>query len=170
MAIIELDNFSSEQWAELSAGEQQPWGAGPAESMIWADKQRYVAALAEDGRPAGVVGIMTSEVEAGGQRFPVAGVGSLMVTAALRRQGLGGKLLERILELAAAMGPEHAMLFCKRSLVERYARAGFIEIEAPVFADQPEGRTEVPLEAMWRPLRDGAGWPAGRVDVLGLPF
>jgi hypothetical protein len=47
----------------------------------------------------------------------------------------------------------------------------FIEITAPVWADQAEDRIEMPLAAMWRALREGVpAWPPGRVDVRGLPF
>jgi hypothetical protein len=37
-------------------------------------------------------------------------------------------------------------------------------------ADQPTGRIEMPMVTMWRPLRDAAKWPPGRIDVRGLPF
>jgi hypothetical protein len=36
--------------------------------------------------------------------------------------------------------------------------------------DQPYRRLEMPMAAMWRTLRVGAGWPAGRVEVPGLTF
>jgi hypothetical protein len=62
------------------------------------------------------------------------------------------------------------MLFCRPELVALYRGFGCEEIAAPVWADQPGGRIEMPLAAMWRPLRDGAEWPSGRVDVRGLPF
>ncbi len=170
MRLVERNSFSSWQETAIVAGEQQPWGGGPAESLVWADKQRYVAALGEDGQPVGVVGALEAEVEAGGERFHVAGIGGLIVTPSLRGQGLGGRLLERILELAAELGPERAMLFCRPGLVRRYRRAGFALLGDPVFADQPGGRVEMPVESMWRPLREHVSWPAGRVDVLGLPF
>jgi hypothetical protein len=47
---------------------------------------------------------------------------------------------------------------------------GFSQIEAPVPADQPGGRIEMPLAAIWKPLGGEAGWPAGRVELLGGPF
>jgi hypothetical protein len=72
--------------------------------------------------------------------------------------------------LAEGLGPERAMLFCRPELVALYRRRGFVEIDAPVWVDQPGGRIEMPLAAMWRPLRAGAEWPPGRVDVRGLPF
>jgi hypothetical protein len=62
------------------------------------------------------------------------------------------------------------MLFCREALVAMYERFGFRLIEAPVTAAQPGGRVEMPLRAMWRPLREGAAWPPGPVAVLGEPF
>jgi hypothetical protein len=78
--------------------------------------------------------------------------------------------VEPVLAQAAQRGPQHAMLFCRPELVGLYAQLGFREIEAPVWADQPGGRIEMPARAMWLALRDGAAWPPGRVDVRGLPF
>ena len=62
------------------------------------------------------------------------------------------------------------MLFCRAPLVVLYERFGFREIKASVSADQPGGRVEMPLRTMWAPLRDGAPWPDGAVEVLGEPF
>ena len=59
------------------------------------------------------------------------------------------------------------MRFCRRDLVRVYRRFGFVEITSPVWADQPGGRIEMPLVAMWRALRSGTRWPPGRVDVRG---
>jgi hypothetical protein len=92
------------------------------------------------------------------------------VTRSLRGRGLMSTLVEPLLRLAEGLGPERAMLFCRPELVAPYRRLGFIEIAAPVWADQPEGRIEMPMAAMWRALRPGAKWPPGRVDVRGLPF
>jgi hypothetical protein len=62
------------------------------------------------------------------------------------------------------------MLFCRPQLTGLYRKLGFREIDAPVWAEQPQGRIEMPLPAMWHPLSSEAEWPAGRVDVRGLPF
>jgi GNAT superfamily N-acetyltransferase len=171
MRLVELDSFSAQQEAAIEGDEPAPWGGGAAETLSWSSKQRYVAALDGDGQPVGVIGALVVEVEVGdAARFPVVGLGGLIVTAALRGQGVGGRLIERMLEIAAAIGPQRAMLFCAPELVRRYERYGFRPIEDAVFAEQPSGRVEMPVEAMWRGLREDAGWPAGRVDVLGLPF
>jgi hypothetical protein len=62
------------------------------------------------------------------------------------------------------------MLFCQPAKRAVYASFGFREITDPVSVEQPGGRVEVPLSAMWLALRAGQVWPAGRVDVHGLPF
>ena len=80
------------------------------------------------------------------------------------------RLVDPLLRLAEGLGPERAMLFCRPELVAVYRGLEFVEIAAPVWADQPGGRIEMPMAAMWRALRDRAEWPPGRVDVRGLPF
>ena len=81
------------------------------------------------------------------------------------------QLLGPLMNMAETMGPERATIFCRADLVALYERLiDFIELEDPVWADQPAGRIEVPLSAMWKPLRPGVAWPPGRIDVRGLPF
>ena len=109
------------------------------------------------------------ELEAA-EGFEVVGLGSVIVTRLLRGRGLLSRLVEPLLALAADLGPERAMLFCRPELVALYRGLEFVEIGAPVWVDQPGGRIEMPLASMWRPLRAGAEWPPGRVDVRGLPF
>jgi hypothetical protein len=79
-------------------------------------------------------------------------------------------LVDALMEMAEGMGPDRAALFCRPELVPVYEPRGFATISTAVWADQPEGRREIPLAFMWRALREGADWPPGRVDVLGLPF
>jgi predicted GNAT family N-acyltransferase len=105
-----------------------------------------------------------------GSSTEVVGLGSVIVTRPLRGRGLVSELLDPLLAVANEMGPGRAMLFCRPELVPLYERFDFVEITEPVWVDQPQGRVEMPMSAMWRPLRDGVGWPGGRVDVRGLPF
>jgi predicted GNAT family N-acyltransferase len=109
---------------------------------------------------------------AGRGAFEVLGIGSVFVTRAERGRGLAGTLVEGLLAAAkrTAPGAERAMLFCRPALVGMYETHGFNEIRDPAWADQPGGRIEMPLPAMWRGLREGVSWPAGRVDVRGRPF
>lgn len=170
MELVELDEMTTRQWGELVAGEREPWG-GEAEQLIWGDKQRHVGVRGPEGRLVGLAGALVAEVEVSrSERFEVVGVGSVFVTADERGRGLAWQLLQRLLEIAADMGPERAMLFCRPQLTGLYGKLEFAEISGPTWVRQPDGAVEMPLRTMWRPLREGVGWPRGRVDVLGLPF
>ena len=152
------------------AGEDQPWGAA-GEGLQWREKDRYLGLRDPDAGLMAVAGAVIAGVEVeGAGRFDVVGMGSLFVTRAARGRGLADRLLEPLLSLAAEMGPERAMLFCRAELTPMYRRVAFDEIESPVIADQPDGPVVMALTAMWRALREQAAWPAGGVRVLGLPF
>jgi predicted N-acetyltransferase YhbS len=170
MEFVELGALTEEDWADVVAGEDEPFGPVGA-GLQWRDKDRHVALRACDGRLAAVAGAVLATVEvedAGG--FEVVGLGGLIVNRSVRGRGLMFRLVEPLLRLAECMGPDLAMIFCRPELVVLYRRLAFVEIAAPVWADQPQGRVEMSEPAMWRALRDGAYWPPGRVDVRGLPF
>jgi predicted GNAT family N-acyltransferase len=169
--LVELGALSDEDWAELQDGEHEPFGPVGAR-LAWRPKDRHIGLRGPEGRLVAAAGavIATVEVERAGS-IDIVGLGSLIVTRSQRGSGLMSRVVEPLLRLAERMGPDRGMIFCRPDLVALYRRIAFIEITAPVWADQPEGRIEMPLAAMWRALRDDAAeWPPGRVDVHGLPF
>ena len=170
MELVEFEPLSARDWEILLDGEEDPFPAFGLE-FEWLEKDRHVG-LRDEGRLVAVGGASVVDVEVDGAgAFEVVGVGSVVVTHSRRGEGLMPGVFDALLELAAGMGPEQAMLFCRPDLESLYARWGFAVIDAQVFADQPDGRVEMPQTAMWLPLRDGvSGWPPGRVDVRGLPF
>jgi predicted GNAT family N-acyltransferase len=168
--LVELDEITPRQWSEIAAGERQPWG-GVAEDLVWGDKERHVGLRSAGGELVAVAGAVIAGVEVeGAERFQVVGIGGVFVTPRERGRGLVWQLLAPLLEIAADMGPERAMLFCRPQLLGLYGKLGFAEISAPVRVEQPDATIEMPMRTMWRSLRAGAAWPTGRVDVLGLPF
>jgi predicted GNAT family N-acyltransferase len=170
MKLVELDRVGEQQWRELIGEEREPWG-GLAEDLVWADKQRHVGIRAPDGRLLAVAGAVLADVAVeGAGQFPVLGIGGVFVARSARGRGFVAPLVERLLAPAAEVGPERAMLFCRAHVRGLYRKLGFEELRASVWAEQPSGRIEMPLRAMWRALRGGVTWPPGRVDVRGLPF
>jgi predicted GNAT family N-acyltransferase len=168
--FVELAELRQQDWDAVVDGEHQPFGSVGAE-LAWRPKERHFALREQDGRLlalAALVGVAVEIEGAGG--LDVAGLGGVIVTPSERGRGLMFKVVEPVLALAEGMGPERAMLFCRPALVAVYLRLGFEEIAAPVWADQPAGPVTMPMRAMWRALRAGAGWPPGRVHVRGLPF
>jgi predicted N-acetyltransferase YhbS len=166
---LELQNVGAAEWEAVLDGETQAFGA-IGDDFSWVSKERHVAVCDEAGQPVALAGAMVAHVTAGGETFPVVGIGSVIVTQRMRGSGLARRVIEAILEIARELGPERAMLFCREELTTLYARFGFQPIEAPVSAEQPSGRVVMPMSAMWAPLADGVGWPTGEVAVRGQPF
>jgi GNAT superfamily N-acetyltransferase len=168
--MVELDAVTESHWAELAAGESQPFGAAGAD-LAWREKDRSIGLRDAHGRLVAAAGAVLADVEvAPSPGFQVAGLGGLIVTPAARGRGLARVLIDALLAIARDMGPDRAMLFCRPELVELYGSLGWEEITAPVWVEQPAGRIEMPMRAMWRPLREDARWPPGRVELSGLPF
>jgi predicted GNAT family N-acyltransferase len=170
MEFVELVELTGRDWADVVAGEHEPFGPEGGE-LAWREKDRHFALRADDGRLLALAATVPVAIEIdGAQSFEVVGLGGVIVTRSERGQGLMAKVVEPVLSLARDMGPDKAMLFCRSGLVPVYGRLGFVEITAAVWAEQPRGPVKVPMSAMWRALHAGATWPAGSVDVLGLPF
>jgi GNAT superfamily N-acetyltransferase len=170
MQVVELDRLSEPYWEDLAAGEPEPFG-GVGETLSWRDKTRNIGVCEDDGRLVAAAGAVLAEVKVGGEApFPVVGLGGLLVTHTARGRGLARLLCARLLEIAREFDVQRAMLFCMPKLMPLYSEMGFVVIEAPVWVDQPGGRIEMPMAAMWSALGGGVGWPCGRIELLGEPF
>ncbi len=170
MRLVELDRLSEPYWEELVAGEHEPFG-GIGENLVWRDKTQNIGVREDDGRLVAAAGVVLAKVKIGQELpFEVAGLGGLIVTRSARGRGLARLLCRRLLELVAELEVQRAMLFCLPKLMPLYGEFGFVAIDAPVWADQPGGQIEMPMPAMWKALSSDAGWPSGRVELLGEPF
>ena len=167
--IERVGELTYEQWVELEAGEHDPFGV-EHDPTVWREKLHHVTLRDTAGRLIASAGLVAAQVEAGGETFVVAGVGSVIVTRSERGHGRLRPVLEDALAWAATLGPERAMLWCMQPNVALYQHFGFASITAPVVVDQPGGAKQLPFSAMWRPLQAGVTWPEGDVRVLGLPF
>jgi len=74
--------------------------------------------------------------------MPAVGIGGVIVAARCRGLGLADRVIAKALERA---GP-------------------------PVLVEQPDGFVEVPQVSMWRAIRGGATFLAGRAIVHSFPF
>lgn len=170
MRLVELDRLSEPYWEELVAGEHAPFG-GIGEQLVWRDKTRNVGVRDDAGQLVAAAGVVLAEVKVGQESpFEVAGLGGLIVTRSARGHGLSRLLCGRLLEIAGELEVQRAMLFCLPKLMPLYGEFGFVEIDEPVWADQPGGQIEMPLPAMWNALGSDASWPSGPVELLGEPF
>ena len=167
--FVELGPLSVREWVDLTGHERAPFGLAAA-GLVFRPKDRHLAVRDADDRLVAAVGLAVATVEVEGHEpFEVVGVGALIVHESARGGGLGAALIERVKRLVEDTGPDRAMLFCRAELMPLYGRVGYRPVEAPVRVDQPDGPVEMPIPAMWRPLRP-VEWPAGAVRLRGLPF
>lgn len=169
MELVELGRLSGAQQAELEGDEPHPWGL-TGEGLEWRPKDHHVGLRDADGALVAVAGWLITEVEAQGRRIPVVGIGGVIVAARCRGQGLGRRVIAEVIARAQRLGPEIALLFCAPARVSLYERRGFVRVSDPVVVGQAGGRLKIPMETMWRPLREAAALPAGPLNIAGLPF
>jgi predicted N-acetyltransferase YhbS len=169
MELVELGPLTAAQQAELVGDEVNPWGP-LGRGLEWRVKDQHVALVDPDGRLVAASGWLVSEIEIGGQRRPVVGIGGVIVAARFRGQGLGRCVITEAIGRAERMGPDLALLFCQPDRVALYERHGFRLVTEPVQAEQASGPVDMPMETMWRALRAGASLPPGPIRLPGLPF
>jgi hypothetical protein len=164
----ELGELSIHDWVELTGREPEPFGHTTA-ALVFRPKDHHIAMRGEDGRLLAAAGATIATISVGDVSFEVVGLGALIVRPDVRGRGLSLPLRLELRKLALRLGPDRAMLFCEPPQLPLLRAADYRLLETVVRVDQPEGRVEMPLPAMWRPMRP-AGWPPGEVDVDGLPF
>ena len=167
---IEFGDLSSERRAELWGRDPDPFDMS-GDTMQWQIKHRHVGLQDQRGRLIAAAGLASTRLRAGdGSEHDAIGLGGVIVAAPYRGHGLARQVVTQALELAGALGPELAVLFCLPSRIGLYERLGFSEIPPPVHVDQPRGPLPVSLIVMWRTIHPDAQLPPAPVDVLTLPF
>jgi predicted N-acetyltransferase YhbS len=168
MEIVDLGRLTDEDRAQLEGDERDPFDAAGV-TLRYRPKDRHVA-LRDGGRLVASAGLTAAEVEVAGQRFPVVGLGGVIVNADHRGRGLARRVVEEALIRAAATGLPFVMLFCHADRAGLYERLGFATITSPVSVKQQDGFEPMTQRAMWKALQPGVSWPLGDVTVHDLPF
>jgi hypothetical protein len=135
----------------------------------WRPKE-YHFITEESGHPLSHVGVVRTAVSVGGRTLTVGGIGGVVtVPAAQGRHLVHAAMLQAAEFICRELGAEFGMLFCLPRLEPFYARQGWQALEDEVEIDQPDGKIIWPYRVMVRPCGDRV-WPAGRVEVGGLPW
>jgi predicted N-acetyltransferase YhbS len=167
--LIEFELLSPERRAELEGDEPDPWQVADV-TMGFQPKHRHIGLQGDDGSLVACAGIVLAEAQVGAARFPVLGLGGVIVRAPFRGRGLAREIVEAALAKGRRLGPPFALLFCLESRTGLYQRLGFTEVEGKVRVQQPNGYAVMPMRTMWRGLRPAAVWPPGELVLHSLPF
>ena len=169
MDIVEFGSLTAAQRSELEGDERDPFDTRGI-TLQYRPKGLHVGLREDLGQLVASAGLLVVEVEVDRERFPVVGIGGVIVTAQQRGRGLGRQVMEAALAKARSVGPAFALLFCHDDRAGLYRKLGFAEVSGEVVVQQPVGCAPMPQRTMWRPLRRNARWPAGNVVVHSLPF
>ena len=135
----------------------------------WQSKD-YHFITEEDGQPLSHVGVIKTTVKAGGTDVTVGGIGGVVT----RPEAQGRRLVHAAMRRAAEfmcdeLSVDAGMLFCLQRLMPFYAGQGWRLLEDETEFEQPSGRVVSPFRVMVLPCGDYE-WPAGRVEIAGLPW
>lgn len=167
--IVEFGPLTDALRRELEGDEQDPFDASGI-TLDFQPKDRHVGLRDDGGRLVASTGIVLVEVEVDRERFPVVGLGGVIVNAQHRGRGLGRQVVQAALTKARKLGPTFALLFCHEDRAGLYRKLGFSPVDAEVVVWQPAGYASIPQQTMWRPLHGKRDWPRGGVVVHSLPF
>ncbi len=123
-----------------------------------------------DGRIVSLVGVLTRQIQAGGQAIMVAGVGGVATHPDFQRRGLAGELMQRAAVLMRdELRVPFGMLVCSDHRVHYYAKFGWQLIKSPVLFERHGKQDVFEGNVMVLPLA-GIPWPEGTVDICGKPW
>jgi hypothetical protein len=177
-ACKELNRLSVEiRFAEALADEERQalfgWGRNifgiEDAGYSWRPKTFHFI-TEEDGRVLSHVGVIKTSVRVGGREVTVGGVGGVVtIPEAQVRHLVHAAMLQADEFICRELGAEFGMLFCLPRLAPFYARQGWRLVEDEVEIEQPAGKVTWPYQIMVKPCGERE-WPAGRVEVGGLPW
>ena len=135
----------------------------------WADVDWHVLGWVE-GKLASHVEIIERTGTVGGQPVRLGGIGGVASAADWRRRGLATLAMEKAAEfMCGGLDVEFGLLICGQEMVPFYRRLGWKVVDAPLVFDQPEGKVTFDDVVMVLPCK-GQDWPAGTIDLCGLPW
>jgi predicted acetyltransferase len=134
----------------------------------WGDSQWLVMGFI-DGSIVSQIGILKREVDVGGQKLSVGGVGGVATHPDHRRRGYAGQLLRASEQLLRELDLQFGVLVCGEERMPYYASFGWQKIDnKTIFQNQGKDR-ELDGIMMILPLKDQP-WPGGLLNLNGKPW
>ena len=116
------------------------------------------------------VGVVDRTIAVGGLPLRVGGVGAVATAQAWRRRGCARQLMETAaVFLCDQLHVAAGLLICGDKMVPYYGRLGWQAVPGPLLIDQPQGKVVMSGNIMVL-LFSETPWPAGTIDLCGLPW
>lgn len=143
--------------------------AGDQSDLTWTEEEDWRVWLEVDGQIVSCLTIVERTAEVTGSSMRLGGVGGVATLPARQRQGYAAQVLAATAEFLGTLPVDFGLLFCSPQLVPFYARAGWHAVPGPLLIDQPQGKIMLAMDYMVLPCT-GSPWPAGTLDLCGLPW
>jgi len=162
---VRLSRYTKTEQNEILGDGDDPFGVA-ATGLTWLPKEEHFG-IRHGDRLVAHAGLLRLPLAIGDTETEVMGVGGVAVAPDMQGRGLARLVVTAALDHARTLGPQHALLFCRPSLVPLYQRLGWHALDTDVLVEQPANRlVTMPLKTMVTPLRDNACWPSGPVRLF----
>ena len=160
--------LTDEEWRTLFEWGQDIFGVQD-KLFQWRPKDWHFI-VEDEGRVVSHVGVMETTVRVGLRDIRVGAIGGVVSVPQATGRGHAHAAMTRAVEfMRDELQVEFGMLFCLARLRAFYARQNWQLLEDIVEFDQPNGLVVSPFHSMVLPFADRQ-WPAGKVEVGGLPW
>jgi len=106
----------------------------------------------------------------GGRPVRLGGIGGVASAVERRGRGLATVAMEKAAQLMCGdLDVEFGLLICGQEMMAFYRRLGWKVVKGPVVFDQPAGKVTFGDVVMVLPCAEQE-WPAGMIDLCGLPW
>jgi predicted N-acetyltransferase YhbS len=154
-----LDDWLSRAFADDDFGRQYQWGGNDWNLL-----------LKTEAEIVSHVGVVDRTITVAGRPLRVGGVGAVATAPAWQRRGYARQLMEAAAAfMRAELRMAAGLLICGDSRVPYYRHLGWQTVPGPLLIDQPQGKVEMPTNILVL-LFSETSWPAGTIDLCGLPF
>jgi GNAT superfamily N-acetyltransferase len=163
--VARLDDLDGDTQSHLASCFAAHFGHVP---YVWEEPRRIVLARDRDV-VAGHAGMFEREVSVGALPVRVGGIGGVVTHEAYRRSGVARAMLEQAVTTFRSDRLQFALLLCREEVVPVYESSGWRRVDVTTRFQQPDGPAIYPRVTMVIDLA-GRAWPAGDVDMAGLPW
>jgi len=144
---------------------------GPDDSGLeWTDEADWRVWLEIEGEIVSFLIIVVREARVGETPVRLAGIGGVATHPAHQRRGYAAQVMDAAaVFMRDSLRVDFGHLLCSPDLLPYYARFGWQAVEGPLLVDQPGGKISLDHIHMILPCASDL-WPAGTLDLCGLPW
>ena len=140
------------------------------DGLVWTAAADWHIMVLVDAKLASNVDIFVRMGTVAGQTFRMGGIGNVMTLPDYRGRGYASQAMDKARTfMSQVLKLEFAVLICEEHLIPFYESLGWQCVNAPVYFDQPGGKTLNPQATMFLTCSERS-WVDGEVYLGGLPY